>query len=413
MTTRKRYDLHINTPHTGRVLAAECVLEEEGGSLRRVGFRYRPDYLAMDCAFAFDPVALPLAPGERLLRCTGGMPGIVDDYLPDAWGRKVLARLAWYQDRRKLNANSAIDMLALAGHSRIGALSMVPAGDAPAWEPGVSLDLLDRIEGAAQHIDDTDLSEMDTEAMSLLYLANAGAGVGGARPKALVHDGSQAWLAKFNRLGTDAYNNARVELACLNMARDIGIRVAEGHIRSGINGREVLLLERFDMTADGARHHLISVNALLKSQSTQADQGGAFRYDDIAELLRRHSPEIIADLDQLIRLMLFNRAINNLDDHERNFSLVWSGEGYRFAPAYDLVPSLVQGGYPVAGFGYSPFPPRPSELLAGRKTLGLSAPKVRAAAEEVMGVVNRWPEYAAAAGVDEQDAELVARFFCP
>ena len=195
------------------------------------------------------------------------------------------------------------------------------------------------------------------------------------------------------------------------MARDIGIRVAEGHIRSGINGREVLLLERFDMAADDARHHMISINALLKSQSTQADQGGAFRYDDIAELLRRHSPDIIADLDQLIRLMLFNRAINNLDDHERNFSLVWSGEGYRFAPAYDLVPSLVNGGYPVAGFGYSPFPPRPAELLTGKKILGLSAPKVKAAAEDVIDVVSRWPEYAAAAGVEEQEVETVAGYF--
>ena len=110
--------------------------------------------------------------------------------------------------------------------------------------------------------------------------------------------------------------------------------------------------------------------------------------------------------------MLFNRAINNLDDHERNFSLIWSGEGYRFAPAYDLVPSLMRGGYPVAGFGYSPFPPRPSELLAGRKILGLSAPKVQAAAEDVVGVVNRWAEYAAAADVNEQEAEVVAGYFC-
>lgn len=410
--TRERYDLHINTVHTGVVRAVECVLEEEGGSLSRAGFRYRPDYLAMDTAFALDPVALPLVPGEQLLRCAGGMPGIVDDYLPDAWGRKVLAKLAWYRDKRKLNASSAIDMLALAGHSRIGALSMVPAGEAPVWEPGVSIDLVDRIEGAAQHIDDVDFSEMDTEAMSLLYLANAGSGVGGARPKALLHDGSRAWLAKFNRLRADAYNNARVELACLNMARDIGIRVADGHIRDGVNGREVLLIERFDMAAGDARHHLISINALLKSQSTQADQGGAFRYDDIAELLRRYSPDIIADLDQLIRLMLFNRAINNLDDHERNFSLVWSGQGYQFAPAYDLVPSLVHGGYPVAGFGYSPLPPRPSELLAGKKVLGLSAPKVQAAAEDVVGVVSRWSEYAAAAGVDELEAEAVAGYFC-
>ena len=412
MATRERYDLHINTPQTGRVWVAECVIEEQGGALRRVGFRYRPDYLAMDAAFPLDPVALPLGPQERVLNCAGGMPGFVDDYLPDDWGRKVLARLAWYREQRKLNANSAIDMLSLAGHSHIGALSMVPAGADPAWEPGVSLDLIERLEEAARHIDQVDYRQVDTEAMGLLYLANAGSGVGGARPKALVHDGGHAWLAKFNRHGADAFNNARVELACLNMARDIGIRVAGGHVHAGIIGRDVLLLERFDIDQGEARHHLVTLNALLKLQASQADQGGAFRYDDIAELLKRYSADIVTDLKQLIRLMLFNRAINNLDDHERNFSLMWTANGYRLAPAYDLVPTLTHGGYPVAGFGHAPFSPRPSELLSGRKVFGLPAPVVADAAQAVVDVVGRWQEYAVAAGLEESEARAVSQYFC-
>ena len=63
------------------------------------------------------------------------------------------------------------------------------------------------------------------------------------------------------------------------------------------------------------------------------------------------------DLKQLLRLMLFNRAINNTDDHERNFSFMRHQNGYRLAPAYDLVPSLGLGEYHAAGFGFQPYPP--------------------------------------------------------
>ncbi|MBT3347251.1 MAG: hypothetical protein HOM84_04210 [Thiotrichales bacterium] len=40
------------------------------------------------------------------------------------------------------------------------------------------------------------------------------------------------------------------------------------------------------------------------------------------------------------------RTINNNDDHERNFSLIYrmddnNHSGYRLSPAYDMVPSIV------------------------------------------------------------------------
>ena len=97
MTTRARFDIHINSPATGIVHAADCVLEEDAGFVRRVDFRYTLDYLAHPRGFPLDPERLPLSPGEVVLHCRGGVPGFVDDHLPDAWGRKVL--VAWALDR--------------------------------------------------------------------------------------------------------------------------------------------------------------------------------------------------------------------------------------------------------------------------------------------------------------------------
>jgi len=410
--TRQRYDLYLNTPALGMAQAADVVLVEEGSALQQVGFRYRAEYVSNSGAFAIDPVQLPLNEGEVQLACRGGAPAFIDDYMPDAWGRKVLAKLALYRDRRELNANSVIDTLAMFGSSRIGAISLVTQGETPQFDNGHELAVLARAEQAAQQIDSVDFDTVDIDEMSLLYLANAGTGVGGARPKALLFDEQGCYLAKFNRRSQDEYNNARVELACLQMAQAAGLIMHDGRIVQGINGREVLLLDRFDIAEDG-RHHLITANGLLKEPASQQDPGRTFRYDDVCEILCKYSATIEQDLKQLLRLMLFNRAINNTDDHERNFSLIHRGDGYRLSPAYDLVPSLVTGAYHAAGFGLKPYPPRPSEARSLGKLFGLPKPVVASIAEEVRTAVQAWPRFAEQAGVEDQEAAKLSRCFHP
>ena len=429
MKTRARFDVHLSSAGTGVVHAADCVVEEDAGFVRRVDFRYTPDYLAHPRGFPLDPERLPLGPGEAVLQCRGGMPGFIDDHLPDAWGRKVLAALALRRAARRLNANSAIDLLALVpAVSRIGALSLTRQGEPPSFPLGVPMERLARTERVAAHIDAMDWQSISAEEFGLAHLAEAGSGVGGARPKALVTDedvhscegqaprapqAEGSYVAKFNRLSGDPYNNARVELACLNMARAIGLNVTEGKVVEGVNGRDVLLLKRFDLAPCGSRRHLVTVNALLKEGATQRDSGLAFRYDDVADLLARHSVAIEADLKQLARLALFNRAINNTDDHSRNFSLINDGEEYRLSPAYDLVPQMAMGEYHAAGFSHRPNPPRPSEVSEAGRMFGLSRAWLRNCADEIIAGVDRWGEFAEGAGVDESEHDRLARLFNP
>ncbi|MYE13852.1 MAG: type II toxin-antitoxin system HipA family toxin [Gammaproteobacteria bacterium] len=413
MTTRARFDIHVNTRATGIVHAADCVVEEDAGSVRRVDFRYTPRYLESPGRFPLDPVRLPLSPGEVRFRCEGGVPGFIDDHLPDAWGRKVLTALAHYRDGRRLNLNSAIDQLALVkGSGRIGALAFVDVGGSPDYSDGAQLESLSQVEGTAGRIDASEWRSIGLDEFAIAHLAETGSGIGGARPKALVGGRTARYLAKFNRTRDD-YNNARVELACLEMARAAGLKVAHGRVVEEVNARDVLLLARFDVELDGHRRHLASVNALLKEPDTQRDSGLRFRYDDIAELLTRHSGAVQADLEQLARLALFNRAINNTDDHARNFSLVHDGDCFRLSPAYDLVPSMAVGEYHAAAFGYETNPPRPSEVARAGRMFGLSKPWLRACADEVIAAVGRWGEFAQHAGVTDAEAEAIARRFNP
>lgn len=411
MIEQQRYDLYLNTAALGLIKVAEAVVQEEQQIPVRIGLRYTPGYLQHARAFALDPVQLPLRHQAFDLPCRGGIPGILDDYLPDAWGRRVLAQLAFYREQKKFSSQSAIAMLSLLGSDRVGALQWVEQGQDPEYGLGTRLEQLTQAELAAQQVDSPQQYADNLNAMSLLYLANAGTGVGGARPKALVYQQinqqQQAWLAKFNRLHNDTYNNARVELACLNMAAAAGMEVYRGQIVGGINGREVLLLKRFDVDAGCKRHHLISVNALLKNPATQTDRGGVFRYDDIAELVRRYSCAVEKDLPHLLRVMLFNRAINNTDDHERNFSFIHTGDGYRLSPAYDMVPSMTLGAYPVAGFGFNPAPPLLHEVGGLGKIFGLPKTQVRRIAEQVATAIQRWPVFAEETGVSDQDQQKV------
>ena len=412
MTIRR--DIYVNAAATGLLHAADCAIEEVDGRVRRVAFRYRAAYLDHPRAFALDPVALPLRRGEVDFRCDGGVPGFLDDHLPDDWGRKVLAGAAFHAGDERFDANCVSDLMGRMGHSQIGALSFVAPGAAPRYESGAPLSALRELEEEALRTDGAPPSRgtgPDMDGSFLLRLLLAASSVGGARPKALVFDDGGRYLAKFNRRRTDDYNHARVELACLDMARAAGIEAARGRVVACGPGRDALLLHRFDVSEQG-RHHLVSVNGLLKDPGSQRDRGVTFRYDDIAELLRRHSCRVVEDLPALVRLMAFNRAINTTDDHERNFSLIHRGDGYRLSPAYDLTPSLALGAYHAAGFGHRPAPPAPGELAKLGRVFGLSKPQVRGCAEEVALAVERWPEFAEGAGVGEEETELVARCIC-
>ena len=99
--------------------------------------------------------------------------------------------------------------------------------------------------------------------------------------------------------------------------------------------------------------------------------------------------------------MLFNRAINNTDDHERNFSFMYSAKGYQLAPAYDLVASMTIGEHHAAGFADQPYPPTASAAEKMGRIFGLPKDTVSAAAQQVREAIEQWASYAEQTGVGE------------
>jgi serine/threonine-protein kinase HipA len=168
-----------------------------------------------------------------------------------------------------------------------------------------------------------------------------GTSMGGARPKAVVQDNHDLWLAKFGRQG-DRWNHPRVEHGMLTLAQACGLNVADNRIET-IAGRDVLLVRRFDRdwAATGyRRHRMVSALTLLRSGAHTTDRGD-WSYLLFADEIRRISANPEEDLRELFGRICYNAAVSNLDDHPRNHAAVAKGREWRLCPAFDLTPSPV------------------------------------------------------------------------
>ena len=138
-----------------------------------IAFEYDPTFIAT--GHELSPFHLPLRPG---VQARGGdrLPGLFDDSLPDAWGRRVM--LEWFRRQGTTEPSvTPLAMLALVGAHGMGALTYEPARDAAEhpWT-AVSLDTLQAAVIRAEQAGEIDLN----------VLAAVGSSAGGARPKALI-----------------------------------------------------------------------------------------------------------------------------------------------------------------------------------------------------------------------------------
>jgi serine/threonine-protein kinase HipA len=87
-------------------------------------------------------------------------------------------------------------------------------------------------------------------------------------------------------------------------------------------------------------------------------------YSDLAQVIRKYSAAPKSDVATLFRHMAFNAAVGNVDDHLKNFWMLAETEGYRLAPAFDLVPDITGRAEHTLSFKSSSACPRRGELMA-------------------------------------------------
>jgi serine/threonine-protein kinase HipA len=345
-------------------------------------FEYTRDWASEVGAFALDPVSLPLDAARRFRAEMLYPPlAVFDDALPDDWGRRLLAAA--------ISADGGTptlpEMLLRMRGGGTGALLFTATDTAPRPDQSVPSTALSKLLAAAAQFEAGTLSPGD----EFRRLLEGSSRAGGARPKALVHDESGEWLAKFpSRTRDDAYDVVGLEATCLALARRAGLEVPESRLQT-IGARRVLMVKRFDVSAEGGRYHMVSLRTLRK------ERPGIYvhSYSDLAQVLRKHSAAPADDVAALYRHMAFNAAVGNVDDHLKNFWMLARPAGFRVAPAFDLVPDISGRGEHTLSFQQGFACPTGTELIALADEWGVAG-----AARIVGEVVKATSAFATTAG---------------
>lgn len=356
-------------------------------------FRYSDNFLDHPHCFPLDPVSLPLK--TDVFECTrpSGVFSVFEDSLPDDWGRRLLVQKAGLpRDRQTIPG-----LLAALGGQGLGALSYFEKEPTLTEQPFaevMDLDIL--LEAAARY--ESGRSIKDRE---LRMLMNAGSSPGGARPKALVKDrDASLWIAKFPSI-KDSFSVVPIEAATMSLAKKAGLDVPRfSMIKAG--KKEVLLVERFDVSNQGGRRHMISFQTLLK-----ADGWYVAGYSDLMGILQKHSSQPEMDIPALYRQMVFNAFIGNTDDHLKNFTILHDDQkGFHLSPAYDLLPDINHNREHVLGFEHSHFFPGVQTLTRMGKKAGVSKPEriVERAGQCVAGWKNEFVNF----GVPRDEIDRLA-----
>jgi serine/threonine-protein kinase HipA len=138
--------------------------------------------------------------------------------------------------------------------------------------------------------------------------------------------------------------HAENEHICLNLARNLGLPVAETKVMRFEN-EVAIVVERYDRQFSG--NHVIRVHqedvcqarGIMPTRKYQSEGGPSAT--DIIELLRTHSTESVDDIDTFIDALGFNWLIGGTDAHAKNYSLLLAnGPTVRLAPLYDIASIL-------------------------------------------------------------------------
>lgn len=291
---------------------------------------------------AIDP-ELPLFSGLHYASSHDNF-GIFKDSSPDRWGQLLMKRreiLLSKIEQKEPRTLFGIDfMLGVHDSHRMGGLRFKELEDgdflsnderlaAPPWTSLRDLEFaVEQYEKNADNLDETSLKWIN-------QLIAPGSSLGGARPKADVIDtNGKQWIAKFpsNKDDTDV---GLWEMVVHILAIQAKITVPNAIIKRLASPYHTYLSQRFDRTADNKRIHFASAMTLLqRTDGDDADSGVS--YLDLVGFIKSACTDVIENLEELFRRVIFSVCVSNTDDHLRNHGFIYTEAGWTLSPAFDI-----------------------------------------------------------------------------
>lgn len=333
----------------------------------RCAFEYDVEYLKTGSSIS--PFHLPLEKEVFVAKRTpfqGGF-GVFDDSLPDGWGNLILDR---YLKHKGIDPNTLtlLQRLALIGSSGRGALEYRPD-----FSETTRNELLD-FDKLAKETELILTTESSGDSLDTLY--QYGGSSGGARPKIFLKLEGKEWLIKF-KATQDPHTIGEIEYHYSLLAKQCGIQMPETRLVEG----KYFGVERFDRTTNG-KIHTISAAGLLNANFREP----SLDYETLLQtchVLTKNMEEVI----KLFRIMVFNVAIKNRDDHAKNFSFQWINNEWKLSPAYDLLPSSGFNGFHTTTVNNNGNPTN-KDMIAVANRVGIPRQLVQTIIDEVLSITS-------------------------
>ena len=378
-------------------------------------FEYDPTFerLGLDLS----PLLMPLNPHTphqftSISRETFmGLPGLLADALPDAYGKALLDR--WLATIGRTFANP-VERLCYQGKRSMGALEFEPAQDT-FLEKDTKIEIDSLVEVAREALNqkaelDTNLSQ--DRKVALMNIIKVGTSAGGQRAKAVIAfnektqdvrsgqidapEGYEHWLLKLDGVTNHELGDPKfyglIEYAYYLMAKDAGIDMMPCRILAE-NGRSHFMTKRFDRIGGKEKLHMQTLCGIAHYDYKMLR---AYSYEQAFQVMRQmRLPYIQAE--EMFRRMVFNVVARNQDDHTKNISFLMDKNGiWRLSPAYD-----VSWSYNPKGMWTSQHQMSINnkwtditmdDLLTVASAMSIKKPRV--IIEKVIDVVAHWPDYA-------------------
>ena len=268
--------------------------------------------------------------------------GLFSDSSPDRWGRVLMNKreriLAEKEGRKPAKLYDSDYLLGVYDEMRLGGIrfktetngAFLSDDKETAAPPWTSLRTLEEASRNFEN-DDTALSEK-----WLNQLIRPGSSLGGARPKATVIDPKeQLWIAKFPSKN-DENDTGAWEMVTHDLAKLCGLHVPEAKLEKFSNLGSTYLVKRFDRSLNKRIHFASAMTLLGKTDGASAADGTS--YLDIAAFIKSYGAQPKQDLIELWKRIVFNMAVSNTDDHLRNHAFIFTKNGWRLSPLYDVNP---------------------------------------------------------------------------
>ena len=268
--------------------------------------------------------------------------GLFSDSSPDRWGRVLMNKreriLAGKEGRKPAKLYDSDYLLGVYDETRLGGIrfktepngAFLSADKKTAAPPWASLRTL---EEAARNFENEDIALSEKW---LNQLIRPGSSLGGARPKATVIDPKeQLWIAKFPSRN-DENDSGAWEMVTHDLAEICGLHVPEAKLEKFSKLGSTYLVKRFDRILNKRVHFASAMTLLGKTDGASVAEGTS--YLDIAAFIKSYGAQPKRDLIELWKRIVFNMAVSNTDDHLRNHAFIFTENGWRLSPLYDVNP---------------------------------------------------------------------------